>query len=121
MRLGIHPLPPPVYPQFLDESVPKERENGMEMAKDRLRRYRFIMVCGDTVTDDMMEEIMLAWCNKVNGKARGATNEVPSERVKKEGLTPLSRECIIDKINLGRVEKDCLISYANSVVQPPSK
>lgn len=27
-----------------------------------------------------------AWCNKVNAKAHGTTNEIPFERLKKEGL-----------------------------------
>lgn len=46
----------------------------------------------------------LAWCNKVNAKVHGTTNEIPFERLKKEGLNPLSREYIIDKINLRRVQ-----------------
>ena len=53
----------------------------------------------------------LAWCNKVNGKVHATTNEIPFERLKKEGLSPLSREHIIDKINLRRVQKDCLDNY----------
>ena len=47
----------------------------------------------------------LAWCNKVNGKVHATTNEIPFERLKKEGLNPLSREYIIDKTNLRRVPK----------------
>jgi transposase len=47
----------------------------------------------------------LAWCNKVNGKVHGTTGEIPFERLKKEGLNPLKREYIIDKINLRRVYK----------------
>lgn len=47
----------------------------------------------------------LAWCNKVNAKVHGTTNEIPFERLKKEGLNPLSREYIIDKINLRRCKK----------------
>lgn len=47
----------------------------------------------------------LAWCNKVNGKVHATTNEIPFERLKKESLSPLSREYIIDKINLRRVQK----------------
>lgn len=56
----------------------------------------------------------LAWCNKVNGKVHATINEIPFERLKKEGLSPLKREYIIDKINLRRVQKDCLISYAGN-------
>lgn len=53
----------------------------------------------------------LVWCNKVNGKVHATTGEIPFERLKKESLNPLSREYIIDRINLRRVQKDCLISY----------
>ena len=63
----------------------------------------------------------LAWCNKVNGKVHGTTGEIPFERLKKEGLNPLSREYIIDKINLRRVQKDCLISYAGNSYSVPSE
>jgi len=63
----------------------------------------------------------LAWCNKVNGKAHGTTNEIPFERLKKEGLHPLVREYIMDKINLRRVGRDCLISYAGNQYSVPSE
>ena len=59
----------------------------------------------------------IAWCNKVNGKVHGTTNEIPFERLKKEKLSPLVREYIIDKINLRRVGKDCLLSYPKSRVK----
>jgi len=63
----------------------------------------------------------LAWCNKVNGKVHATTGEIPFERLKKEGLNPLKREYIIDKINLRRVQKDCLISYAGNQYSVPSE
>lgn len=63
----------------------------------------------------------LAWCNKVNSKVHATTNEIPFERLKKEGLNPLKREYIIDKINLRRVQKDCLISYAGNQYSVPSE
>ena len=56
----------------------------------------------------------LAWCSKVNGNVYATTNEIPFERLKKESLSPLKREYIIDRINLRRVQKDCLISYAGN-------
>ena len=46
----------------------------------------------------------LAWCNKVNGNVHATTNEIPFERLKKERLSSLSREYLIDKINLRRVQ-----------------
>jgi transposase len=63
----------------------------------------------------------LAWCNKINAKVHATTNEIPFERLKKEGLSPLSREYIIDKINLRRVQKDCLISYGGNQYSVPSE
>lgn len=62
---GYLPIAPHLlFPQFLNEDVPEERENGLEMAKALLRRCRSIAICGSTITDGMMEEIMLA--NKLN-------------------------------------------------------
>ena len=62
-----------------------------------------------------------AWCNKVNSKVHSTTNEIPFERIKKESLNPLKREYIIDKINLRRVQKDCLISYAGNQYSVPAE
>ena len=63
----------------------------------------------------------VGWCNKVNAKVHATTGEVPFDRLKKEGLNPLSREYIIDKINLRRVQKDCLISYAGNQYSVPAE
>lgn len=61
------------------------------------------------------------WCNKVNSKVHGTTNERPMDRLKEENLSKLKREYIIDKINLRRVEKDCLISYAGNKYSVPAE
>ena len=63
----------------------------------------------------------VAWCNKVNGNIHSTTGEIPFERQKREHLNPLSREYIIDKINLRRVQKDCLISYAGNQYSVPAE
>ena len=63
----------------------------------------------------------LAWCNKVNGKTHATTNEVPFERLKAEKLNPLTREYIIDRVNLRRIQKDCLISYGASQYSVPAE
>lgn len=39
----------------------------------------------------------------------------------KENLSPIKREYIIDKINLRRVQKDCLISYSGNQYSVPSE
>lgn len=63
----------------------------------------------------------VAWCNKVNAKIHATTNEIPFERLKKEGLNPIKHEYIIDRINLRRVQKDCLISYNGNQYSMPSE
>ena len=65
----------------------------------------------------------LAWCNKVNGKVHATTNEIPFERLKKEGLSPLKREYIIDKINLRRVPQKhgCFCRRQASSAMPATK
>ena len=63
----------------------------------------------------------LAWCNKVNGNIHGTTGAIPFQRLKKEGLSPLKREYIMDKINLRRVQKDCLISFAGNQYSVPAE
>lgn len=62
----------------------------------------------------------VAWCNKVNSNEHATTGEIPFERIKREGLNPLKREYILDKINLRRVGKDCLISYKGNQYSVPS-
>lgn len=62
----------------------------------------------------------VAWCNKVNGNEHATTGEIPFERIKREGLNPLKREYILDKINLRRVGRDCLISYKGNQYSVPS-
>jgi len=61
------------------------------------------------------------WCIKVNDRIHGTTGEIPNQRLKQENLSPLVREYIIDKINLRKVEKDCLISYSNSKYSVPAE
>jgi len=63
----------------------------------------------------------LAWCNKVNSKEHGTTGKIPFEQLKCENLNPLIREYIIDKINLRRVGRDCLISYSGNQYSVPSE
>lgn len=70
---------------------------------------------------DTLNGQALAWCNKVNGKVHATTGEIPFQRLRKEGLNPLKREYIIDKINMRRVQKDCLISYAGNQYSVPSE
>ena len=62
-----------------------------------------------------------SWNIKVNNKIHQTTNEIPVNKLKDENLSPLVREYIIDKINVRKVEKDCLISYAGNKYSVPSE
>jgi len=61
------------------------------------------------------------WNIKANEKVHATTNEIPKSRLLEENLSPLLREYIIDKVNVRKVEKDCLISYAGSKYSVPSE
>ncbi len=61
------------------------------------------------------------WNNKVNKKVHQTINEIPFDRLKDENLSPILREYILDKVNVRKVEKDCLISYAGNKYSVPSE
>ena len=102
---------------------PREKWSGRysscESAKPALGRNFMIGIQYNSLAD--LNGQALAWCNKVNGKVHATTNEIPFERLKKEHLNSLTREYIIDKINLRRVQKDCLISYAGNQYSVPAE
>jgi transposase len=83
-------------------------------------RDNFMVGIKYTSLDDLNRQAM-NWLIKINGKIHGTTGEIPQQRLLKERLNPLVREYIIDKINLRKVEKDCLISYSNNRYSVPSE
>lgn len=86
----------------------------------RYARDNFMVGIKYSSLDDLNGQA-LAWCSKVNAKEHGTTGDIPFERMKKERLNPLIREYIIDKINLRRVQKDCLISYGGNQYSVPAE
>ena len=51
----------PIYlPLFLDDSVPEEHKAGIDMARDMLRRSHTLIVCGETVDEDVKNDIAVA-------------------------------------------------------------
>ena len=84
----------------------------------RFVRENFMVGIRYESLDDLNGQAV-AWCNKVNAKIHATTNEIPFERLKKEGLNPIKHEYIIDRINLRRVQKDCLISYSGNQYSVP--
>ena len=61
------------------------------------------------------------WNIKVNNRIHSTTGRVPNEMLPSENLSPILREYIIDRINVRKVEKDCLISYGGNKYSVPSE
>ena len=58
---GFSPLCPALFlPLFLNDVVPEEHKNGIDMGRDLLRRSRVLVVCGHTVTESMKNDIAVA-------------------------------------------------------------
>lgn len=58
---GYSPLCPALlYPAFLQDRVPKEHQDALEMAGDLLRRARVLVVCGDRIDETVKNDIALA-------------------------------------------------------------
>ena len=45
---------------FLNDAVPEEHKNGIDMGRDLLRRSRVLVVCGHSVTEAMKNDIAVA-------------------------------------------------------------
>lgn len=58
---GYTPICPPLYlPLFLNDQVPQEHKDGIDMARDMLRRARVLVVCGNTVDENVKNDIAVA-------------------------------------------------------------
>lgn len=58
---GFSPICPLIYlPLFLDDSVPEEHKAGIDMARDMLCRFHTLIVCGETVDEDVKNDIAVA-------------------------------------------------------------
>ena len=45
---------------ILNDKVPQEHKDGLDMSKDLLRRSHVLVVCGDSVTEAMKNDIAIA-------------------------------------------------------------
>ena len=58
---GYTPICPPLYlPLFLNDQVPQEHKDGIDMARDMLRRARVLVVCGSVVDESVKNDIAIA-------------------------------------------------------------
>ena len=58
---GFSPVCPLLFlPLFLNDKIPLEHKDGIDMARDYLRRAHVLVVCGDAVDEDMKNDIAIA-------------------------------------------------------------
>ena len=58
---GFSPICPALYlPLFLNDAVPEEHKSGIDMSRDLLRRSHVLVLCGQTVTEAMKNDIAVA-------------------------------------------------------------
>ena len=55
------PICPALFlPLFLNDPVPQEHKDGIDIGRDLLRRSRVLVVCGHIVTEEMKNDIAIA-------------------------------------------------------------
>ena len=58
---GYAPICPYLYlPAFIDDAVPQEHKDGIDMARDMLKRSRVLVVCGDYADENVKNDIAVA-------------------------------------------------------------
>lgn len=58
---GYTPICPPLYlPLFLNDKVPQEHKDGIDIARNMLRRARVLVVCGDLIDENVKNDIAIA-------------------------------------------------------------
>ena len=58
---GFTPMCPLLFlPLYLNDEIPEEYKDGIDMARDMLRRSRVLVVCGDTVDESVKNDIATA-------------------------------------------------------------
>ena len=53
-------LPDSVSAAFLNDTIPAEHKDGIDMARDLLRRSHVLIVCGDEVDETVKNDIAVA-------------------------------------------------------------
>ena len=58
---GFSPICPLLYlPLFINDEVPEEHKNAIDMRRDLLRRSHVLVVCGDGMSEDVKNDIAVA-------------------------------------------------------------
>jgi len=85
-------------------------------------RSNFFMGLDFSSLDDLNAKA-LAWCNKVNARVHGTTNEIPFDRLKNEKLTPMDSRTPYQIVltEFRHVSRDCYISFRGNKYSVPWK
>ena len=60
-KAGFSPICPTLYlPLILNDAIPEEHKDGIDMSRNLLRRSHVLVVCGHTVTKAMKNDIAVA-------------------------------------------------------------
>ena len=58
---GFSPVCPLLYlPLFLNNGIPEEHKSGIDMIRDLLRRAHVLVLCGNSVNEDVKNDIAVA-------------------------------------------------------------
>lgn len=58
---GFSPVCPLLYlPLFINDAIPQEHKDGIDMRRDLLRRSRVLVVCGEAMDEDVKNDIAVA-------------------------------------------------------------
>ncbi|WP_217960145.1 hypothetical protein [Acutalibacter muris] len=58
---GYSPICPSLFlPAFVHDEIPKEHKDGLDMAREYLRRSRLLVLCGEQVDETVKNDIAVA-------------------------------------------------------------
>jgi hypothetical protein len=58
---GYTPMCPLLFlPLYLNDEIPQEHKDGIDIARDMLRRCRVLIVCGDVIDENVKNDIAIA-------------------------------------------------------------
>ena len=58
---GFSPVCPLLYlPLFINDAIPQEHKDGIDIRRDMLRRSRVLVVCGGDMDEDVKNDIAVA-------------------------------------------------------------
>lgn len=83
---GFTPICPLLFlPLYLHDEIPQEHKDGIDMGRDFLRRAHVLVVCGDTVSERMKDDIAIAERLRITATTLSGILSVKEQGRKKHG------------------------------------